>query len=90
MSILQTHDLNGRQWALSGGRETLSVVGLHVMYAERDGWCVALDSANLNCGIHETRSSVRRRFLMNSPCCKAIRADYSDPIAVGDGHKSAA
>jgi Fe-S-cluster containining protein len=47
-----------------------------------EGWCAALNTADMNCGIYETRPSVCRRFVMNGPYCKAIRAEYNDPVAV--------
>lgn len=68
---------------------TYSPEGLRVMRRGEDGWCVALNSTNMNCGIYETRPSVCRRFMMNGPYCKAIRAEYSRPIAVSDQHQMA-
>jgi Fe-S-cluster containining protein len=51
--------------------------GLHVMAKDKEGWCVAVDGTRMNCGIYETRPAVCRRFVMNGPYCKAIRADYA-------------
>lgn len=64
--------------------------GLHVMKRGEDGWCVALNSVHMNCGIYDVRPSVCRRFVMNGPYCKAIRAEYSDPVAAHVRHESAA
>lgn len=69
---------------------TYSPEGLHVMKRGEDGWCVALNSVRMNCGIYETRPSVCRRFVMNGPYCRAIRAEYSDPAAASARHESAA
>jgi uncharacterized protein len=52
--------------------------GLHVMAKDKEGWCVAVDGTRMNCGIYETRPAVCRRFVMNGPYCKAIRADYAE------------
>lgn len=67
---------------------TYSPEGLHVMKHSEDGWCVALNTVRMNCGIYETRPSVCRRFVMNGPYCKAIRAEYSDPVAAGARYES--
>lgn len=69
---------------------TYSPEGLHVMKRGEDGWCVALNSVRMNCGIYESRPTVCRRFVMNSPYCKAVRAEYSDPVAASVRHESAA
>ncbi|RAO78384.1 YkgJ family cysteine cluster protein [Dyella jiangningensis] len=69
---------------------TYSPEGLHVMQRGKEGWCVALNSTNMNCGIYENRPSVCRRFVMNGPYCKAVRAEYSDPAAASARHASAA
>jgi Fe-S-cluster containining protein len=55
---------------------TYSPDGLRVMKRGKDGWCVALNGARMNCSIYETRPSVCRRFVMNGAYCKAVRADY--------------
>lgn len=57
--------------------------GLHVMKRGADGWCAALDRERMNCGIYESRPSVCRRFVMNGPYCKAIRAEYAGPAVAG-------
>jgi uncharacterized protein len=57
--------------------------GLHVMTRDEEGWCVALDGAQMNCGIYETRPAVCRRFVMNGPYCRAIRAEYAEKGASG-------
>jgi uncharacterized protein len=46
-----------------------------------NGWCAALNSAHMNCGIYETRPAVCRRFVMNGPYCKTIYTDGSTPAA---------
>lgn len=69
---------------------TYSPEGLHVMQHGKDGWCIALNRTNMNCGIYETRPSVCRRFVMNGPYCKAIRADYYDSETASGRHTSAA
>lgn len=55
--------------------------GLRVMKHDEDGWCVAINSTRMNCGIYESRPSVCRRFVMNGPYCKAVRADYAEERA---------
>lgn len=57
--------------------------GLTVMARDEDGWCVALDSARMCCSIYGTRPAVCRRFLMNGPYCRSVRADYSARRAMG-------
>ena len=44
----------------------------------------------MNCGIYDTRPSVCRRFVMNGPYCRAIREEYSDPVAAAVRHQTAA
>lgn len=61
--------------------------GLRVMKHAEDGWCAALDRTHMNCGIYEQRPAECRRFVMNGPYCKALRAEY-DGLAVP--HKPAA
>ncbi|MDR0181713.1 YkgJ family cysteine cluster protein [Lysobacter arvi] len=53
------------------------VAGLRVMAKDEDGWCVAMDSARMNCGIYEGRPDVCRRFAMAGPYCNAIRSEYA-------------
>ncbi|MDR3443769.1 MULTISPECIES: YkgJ family cysteine cluster protein [Dyella] len=69
---------------------THSPEGLHVMKRGEDGWCVALNSVRMNCGIYESRPAVCRRFVMNGPYCKSVRAEYNDPVAVSARYESAA
>ena len=52
--------------------------GLQVMAKDAEGWCVALDSARMNCGIYASRPEVCRRFVMNGPYCRSVRAEYLD------------
>jgi Fe-S-cluster containining protein len=52
--------------------------GLHVMARDAEGWCVAIDSARMQCGIYESRPRVCRRFVMAGPYCREIQADYRD------------
>lgn len=56
--------------------------GLHVMKHDEDGWCVAINSTKMNCGIYETRPSICRRFVMNGPYCKAVRTEYAEERAL--------
>jgi Fe-S-cluster containining protein len=51
--------------------------GLRVMARDEEGWCVAVDSGRMNCGIYASRPAVCRRFVMDGPYCKAARAEYS-------------
>lgn len=81
MVVLQPED------RVPGYLTTCSPEGLQVMRRGEDGWCVALNSTDMNCGIYETRPSVCRRFKMNGPYCKAIRAEYSAASAVSAQHK---
>lgn len=55
--------------------------GHRVMAHAEDGWCVAMDRTHMNCGIYANRPAVCRRFVMNGPYCKAIRADYAKQAA---------
>jgi Fe-S-cluster containining protein len=57
--------------------------GLTVMARDEEGWCVALDGARMCCSIYEGRPEVCRRFAMDGPYCRAIRADYSERRARG-------
>lgn len=50
--------------------------GLRVMARDEEGWCVALDSARMNCGIYDSRPDVCRRFVMDGPYCRAVRQEY--------------
>jgi len=50
--------------------------GIEVMARSEDGWCVALDRQNMNCGIYELRPNTCRRFTMGGGYCRAIREDY--------------
>ena len=50
--------------------------GLPVMARDEEGWCVAIDSARMCCSIYESRPDVCRRFVMDGPYCRDIRADY--------------
>lgn len=55
--------------------------GLHVMAKDEEGWCVAMDGARMNCGIYETRPSACRRFVMDGPYCRAVRAEHDEHYA---------
>jgi len=57
--------------------------GLLVMAHDEEGWCVALDGGRMNCGIYESRPAVCRRFAMDGPYCRAVRADYAEQQARG-------
>ena len=52
--------------------------GLPIMAHDEDGWCVAMDSARMNCGIYESRPTVCRRFTMDGPYCRAVRNEYAE------------
>ena len=60
-----------------------TAAGLHVMARDEEGWCVALDGARMCCSIYESRPSVCRRFAMDGPYCRDVRADYADRRARG-------
>ena len=51
--------------------------GLLAMAHDEEGWCVAMDGARMNCGIYESRPGVCRRFVMDGPYCRAVRAEYA-------------
>lgn len=57
---------------------TWTDAGLHVMARDEEGWCVALDGARMCCSIYESRPGVCRRFAMDGPYCREIRADYRE------------
>lgn len=57
--------------------------GLHVMARDEDGWCVAVDPASQRCSIYAVRPDVCRRFAMDGPYCREVRADYADRRARG-------
>ena len=57
---------------------THTTAGLHVMARDEEGWCVALDGARMCCSIYESRPSVCRRFVMDGPYCREIRAEYQE------------
>ncbi len=52
--------------------------GLTVMARDEEGWCVAIDPAHMRCSIYDTRPKICRRFVMDGPYCREVRADYSD------------
>ncbi len=60
-----------------------TAAGLHVMARDAEGWCVAVDAATGGCSIYGSRPDVCRRFRMDGPYCRDIRADYSDRRARG-------
>lgn len=51
--------------------------GLAVMARDEEGWCVAIDAARMRCSIYDSRPDVCRRFAMDGPDCREIRADYN-------------
>jgi Fe-S-cluster containining protein len=57
--------------------------GLTVMDRDEEGWCVALDGARMCCSIYESRPATCRRFAMDGPYCRSVRADYADRRARG-------
>ena len=60
-----------------------TAAGLQVMARDAEGWCVAIDGARMCCSIYDTRPAVCRRFAMDGPYCREIRADYTDRRARG-------
>ena len=62
---------------------TRTAAGLRVMARDEEGWCVALDGARMCCSIYETRPAVCRRFTMDGPYCRSVRADYAERRAIG-------
>lgn len=60
-----------------------TAAGLHVMARDEEGWCVAIDSARMRCSIYDSRPAVCRRFAMDGPYCREVRADYTDRRARG-------
>ena len=57
--------------------------GLHVMARDEEGWCVAVDSRHMRCGIYESRPSTCRRFVMDGPGCHAARSEYQSRMLQG-------
>lgn len=57
--------------------------GIAVMARDADGWCSALDRSRMRCSIYPNRPEVCRRFAMDGPYCRAVRADYRERIARG-------
>lgn len=53
--------------------------GLHVMARDAEGWCLAVDGQHMNCGIYEIRPQICRRFVMNGPYCRLVRAESAEP-----------
>ncbi len=49
--------------------------GVKVMARDADGWCVALNNAQMNCGIYATRPTICRKFAMAGPYCRDVRAE---------------
>ena len=62
---------------------THSENGIRVMAHGEDGWCVALDRVNRNCGIYATRPAVCRRFAMGGGYCRFERENFAEAIAAG-------
>ena len=62
---------------------THSENGIKIMAHGEDGWCVALDRVNRNCGIYTTRPDVCRRFAMGAGYCRLERENFADAIAAG-------
>jgi len=57
--------------------------GVHVMARDEDGWCVAIDQGRMCCSIYEQRPAICRKFRMDGPYCRDVRADYTDRNARG-------
>ena len=53
------------------------------MARDEEGWCVALDSARMCCSIYESRPEICRRFVMDGPYCRDVRAEYAERTARG-------
>lgn len=51
--------------------------GLRVMARDPAGWCVALDRRSMACGIYADRPQACRRFAMDGPYCRAVRAEHA-------------
>lgn len=54
-----------------------------MMARDEEGWCVALDGASMRCSIYESRPAVCRKFAMDGPYCRSLRADDSERRARG-------
>ena len=57
--------------------------GIAVMARDADGWCTALDRRRMRCSIYAQLPQACRRFAMDGPYCRAVRADARDRIARG-------
>lgn len=57
--------------------------GVAVMARDADGWCAALDRGHMRCSLYAERPQGCRRFVMNGPYCRAVRADAHDRITRG-------
>lgn len=57
--------------------------GVAVMARDADGWCAALDRGRMRCSLYDERPQDCRRFAMDGPYCRAVRADAQDRIARG-------
>ena len=68
---------------IAGHLTTRTAAGLRVMARDEEGWCLALDGARMCCSIYPTHPSVCRRFALNGPYCREIRAEYRDHRARG-------
>jgi Fe-S-cluster containining protein len=42
-----------------------------------DGWCIALNRTEMNCGIYDRRPLPCRLFEMGGPDCLAVRARFA-------------
>ena len=62
---------------------TRNAHGVDVMARDEDGWCVAIDQARMCCSIYEQRPAICRKFEMDGPYCRDVRADYADRNARG-------
>lgn len=62
---------------------TVTDHGLTVMARDAEGWCTAIDSARMCCSIYEQRPQVCRKFVMNGPYCREVRADYHERTTRG-------
>lgn len=57
--------------------------GLAVMARDAEGWCTAIDPASMGCSIYASRPQVCRKFRMDGPYCREVRADYRERTSRG-------
>ncbi len=57
--------------------------GQPVMARDEQGWCVALNHAQMSCSIYEDRPTICRRFTMGGPYCRDVRKTYLSQLRAG-------